>query len=199
MRVTTPFCKAAVTHALAGITVLLENDDRIGATERTMRQVDADPNPIVRFSRWQELNREYAELRTAAASGKAAVRRLKAEAAGAPGDDQREALRALANALDGALARQNKIGDVVGRLAQYIDNHPPADEASGERAQFERIIAPPGPRAEFTLRTAGTVFVGEPLATVAKRDADEVVDRKDEVARDENDAAARIDPAFNGC
>lgn len=198
VRATTPFCRTALTHALAGITVLTENDSRLREAQATMRRVDLDSSVVVKAAGAEELNRQYVAMRAADVTGRGSIELLKNEAADAPTATQKKAILSLANALDGALNRQKGLADALGRLVVYVDNHDPVDKDTHDRMQFDAILSQSRMHAIRPAQGALST-VPDSLTTITKQGADELEERARLMTDDENDAASRIDAAFAGC
>jgi hypothetical protein len=145
-----------------------------------------------------QLSAQFVALKAAAVEGNRTMADLKALAKEAPTPEQQQALIAFQEALDGALMRQKRIGDVIARLTVILDNLPRVDEFQ-EMANYDRAMEasthffayhdPAGPTAHLPLT----------LKEIARQDADELEWRATPIQRDENTAADRIDAAFSAC
>lgn len=198
VRATTAFCRAALEHTLVGVSIVLDNDVRLGHAKGTMQRVYANPDPLAKNNGLQSLLNDYVALRVATLNGRRAIKQLKSEAERAPTDEQKMALITLANALDGALVRQKILGDVVGRFALYVDSHQPIEDEQLARM----LIDPSRPGAELTFPRVviGPVSVApSQVWSSPKHDIAEIDDSARPLASDEAAAADRIDPAFSHC
>jgi len=198
VRATTAFCRSALQHTLAGISVVLDNDVRLGDAAITMRQVYNDGNPVATNNRLRTLLGDYVALRDATLNARRSIKQLKSQAEHASSDAQKAALVSLANALDGALMRQKILGDVVGRFTLYADSHQPIEDEKLARM----LIDPsrPGQELTFPRSAIGPVSAApSQLWTSPKHDIDEIEQSVPLLNGDEQTAADRIDPAFSGC
>jgi len=198
VRVTTPFCKAALDHALSGISVVLGNDVRLALDQAALRKLDGERNPLIVYRGQQQLLDDYVATREAAVAGRHAISLLKLEAKDAPSEAQKTSLISLANALDSALVQQKVLAETVAGSVMRADSYRPfADNAQPRMAftvmqpeNIERLNLPV-PRAFAD--SSGNLFPN------AKRDADDIERHLPRLTSDESDAATRIDGAFDPC
>ena len=198
VRATTTFCRSVLQDTLAGISVVLDNDVRLGDAASAMRQVYYDGNPVATNNRLRTLLGDYVAVRDETLNGRRSIQQLKSQAEHATSDAQKAALMSLANALDGALARQKLLGDVVGRFTLYADSHQPIEDEKLARM----LIDPsrPGQELTFPRSAIGPVSAApSQLWTNPKHDIDEIEQSAHLLNGDEQTAADRIDPAFSGC
>jgi hypothetical protein len=194
---TTAFCKAALEHATLGVQIAVGNDKLIAGTVQTLRVADPDYSDMDRHRVVAELGRQFVELKAAAVEGNRTMAELKALAKDAPTPEQRDALISFQEALDGALMRQKRLGDVIARATVILDNLPRVDEFQQIvnyddamlRDNYRNNQDPEGPTAHLQLT----------LGEIARQDADTIEYRATPIERDEDTAADRIDAAFNGC
>jgi hypothetical protein len=195
------FCKTALETATNGINILLHNDVRIEGAVISLRSTDLDSSDLAKSNGLLSLNRQYVALRAEAVRGDGLLKGLKAQAALAPGDDQKRDLLAFANALDGALGRQRKLADDIGHLITVLANHPFQDadtRADLEKAALMQQTGPNGRGASHD--TEGPLHSIPPsLGEIAHTGADELVKRAEPIGEDETRAADLIEPAFAGC
>ncbi|GAC1543441.1 MAG: hypothetical protein NVS3B16_09770 [Vulcanimicrobiaceae bacterium] len=203
VRVTSPLCKALVSDAVRAIGIETENGRRLADVETALRTADLDANQIVKHRGTQALSRQYVDLRAAAVAGNGIMKHFREDAKHAPSEEQRAALGAFADALDGALHRQKTLADDVGRLIAYLDTHEPIDKDTHDRLVFQAILQTGDlryPLTAFDPRAFGPfATVPDSLSTTAKFAAEELARRAQPIGGDEDAAAARIEPAFERC
>jgi len=203
VRVTSPLCKALVGNAVRAIGIETENDRRLGDVTNVLRTIDLDSNQIVKHRGTQEITRRFVDLRAAAVEGNAVMKQFRDEAKTAPTEERRAALKSFADALDGALHRQKVLADDIGRLVAYLDSHEPIDKETHDAMIFNALLRGNDsryPHSAFDVRAFGpTAGVPDTLSTTAKYASAELVSRAQPIPGDESEAAARIEPAFDGC
>jgi len=201
IRVTTPLCKALVGDAVRAIDIETENDRRLAVAETTLQTVDLDSNQIVKHRGVQDITRQFVALRAAAVEGNGVLRVFRERARAATTDDQRGNLKLFADALDGALHRQKTLADDIGRLIAYLDAHEPIDKDAHDAMIFNAFLLENDSRFQRSPFEGRDPRAGvpEPLSTTSKNAATELAKRAEPIARDEDIAAARIEPAFAGC
>ncbi len=195
---TTDFCRATVGTALGGISVLLDDDVRLDDAKTTMHHLSANPDPVTKNNGLKRLLDDYVALRDATRNGRRSIKRLKHDTERAPSEDQKQALLSLANAVDGALTRQQVMADDLARFAFDLE--------SRERImdpKYAKSLSDPGP-ALAGLALPHTVTGSDvPTPDRAYVGSTHAVDEFEQSAtlltRDEDAAATRIDPAFDKC
>jgi hypothetical protein len=198
VRATTTFCKAALEHAVSGIDIVLEDDSRLAEVEFHLRRIDLDSSDLAKYLNTGILNKRYVELRRAAVTGDGILKEFKADAARAPTNEQKVAMLSFADALDGALVRQKRLADAIGRVVAYFDSHNPIGAEEHDKMEFEAIESQN--RADAPHPAEGAqALVPETLSEIAKNAATELAQRQAPIEADENDAAQKIEPAFAGC
>jgi hypothetical protein len=203
LHATTPYCRALVTQAVSAIEIETANNARLVTLEDTMNSLDFDTSLLAKAKSNAEITRQYVALRAAAVEGNGLLKQFREQAKDAPTEDQRAALTAFVDALDGALHRQKQLADAVGRFVAYVDAHEPIDKATHD-AMVDQAIRNMGNASivygPFDPRYFGpTEGIPEPLTTIAKDGAKELAHRALPIQNDENDAAQRMDPAFAHC
>ncbi len=195
---TTTFCKAVLERTSTAITILLDNDRKIAETETFLRGVELDTSELSRTKGSQALNQRYIALRAAAIDGNKLMKEARTQVKAAPTAEQRTDMGLFVDALDGALNRQRRLADDVGKIVVYIDNHPRIDKDTHDQLQFEAIES----QSQFAVNRpaqGAVASVPDSLSTTAHEGAGELVQRGAPISTDEDDAAARIEPAFSGC
>ena len=197
-----PICAPIVVHANSAIGDAIGNDGALTILQSRLRNADYDgANVIVRRKMISEFTEIAKEIRESSLAGDAEVKRLR-ELASASADATRKGeLKAFADALGGALARQKKIALDLdkamtvydGRLAQY-EAHQEMSAASND-PQFR-----PHNSATFASVNATPTPLPLPLFNPMMRDLDKDLNaRLDDVAADEGIAADHSIGATTGC
>jgi hypothetical protein len=198
VHVTTPLCKTLATHAVVAANLALEDDRKITFTLGTLRGVDLDKNIIVKNRGTDQVRRQYAALRAGAVQGEAEMKKFREALKEMTNDEQRAALGKFADALDGAISRQKKLAEDLGRYIAWLDAQVPLSDQERSDAEKNALMN------QSNLNVAHNPFgdihnVPETLSHSAKRAAEELETRATLIYRDEDTAADRIDTAFKGC
>jgi hypothetical protein len=195
---TTPFCRGMIEQATAAVDVALSADRQIQFTSGMLRKVDLDSSQIAKYHGTEDLRKRYVALRATAVDGERRLKAFKDDLKAAPSDDQRAALEKFADALAGAIHRQKKIAEDLGRYLAFLDASDPLTEDERDEAQrkiLENASNPYAPHDPF-----GDInMVPETLSHSARGAAEELDVRASFIGKDEDDAASRIDAAFNRC
>jgi len=195
---TTSLCRSALEHANVGIKILVENDARIADSTSELRHAGFDKNVLTKENALQYLREGAALIAKQASEGNATMKELKAEAVAATSDSQRHDLLVFQESLDGALMRQKRLADHLGRMVVYLDNHQQIDADTRADLELQAVVqqsfkgAYHDPKGPFHQ-------VPDSLDTVAGTVADELDRREQDVQTDEGTAADRIDSAFAKC
>jgi hypothetical protein len=198
VKAVTEFCRTALDHTNASILLLLENDRRIGDVQNTLRTNDFDASEISRGTGLRQLSAEYVALRAAAVTGNGQMALLREQIKESPSGDQRAALLQLEEALDGALTRQKRLADRIGRMIAYLESNDRIDPDTRRQEEFDALLSmndrdavhdPEGPLANLPWS----------LDEVAKAADADIGGWAVQVRRDEDDASDRLDAAFAGC
>jgi len=204
VRVTTPLCKTLLGDASLAVQIEAENDRRLDTAVATLKAEDLDSSAIAKQHGIRELTRQFVALREAAVAGNNAMRNFRGLIKDGQTADQRAKLAAFADALDGALRRQRLLADRLGGLVAYLDTHEPMTKEEHDKATFDVIASENdsrlSARSAFDPRDFGpTAAVPDQLSTVAKASGADIANRALPLERDEDDASAKIEPAFSGC
>jgi hypothetical protein len=199
VRAVTEFCRSALDRTNRSIVLVLENDRRIGIVQNTLRFTDFDFSELSRSKGLIELNEQFVALRAAAVTGNGQMALLKEQLKNSPTDDQRVALLELQRALDGALTRQKRLADRIGRMIVMIQNHDRIDEDTRAQEQFEANLTLNQPGSNRDPVGGSNANIPWSLTEGAKQDADDVAGWEASISHDENDASDRLDAAFSGC
>jgi hypothetical protein len=198
VHVTTPLCKTLATRAVVAANLALEDDRKITFTLGTLRGVDLDKNIVAKNRGTDQIRREYVALRAGAVQGEAEMKKFREALKEVTNDEQRAALEKFADALDGALYRQKKLAEDLGRYIAWLDSQEPLTDQ--ERADAEKNALMNQSNLNVVHNPFGDIHnVPESLSHASKRAADELDTRATLIYRDEDTAADRIDMAFKGC
>jgi hypothetical protein len=197
---TTAFCRKMIDNAVDAVEVTLNNDVKLAGISTALRTLDFDSNQLAKHRSTAELSKRFVELRAAAVAGERVLKQFKADAKAATDPEQRAALEKFADALAGALYRQKKLADNLGGYIAMLDSSEPLNEDD----RFEMQLAHDINQSNTAYRNSENWLISQPpvpetLSHSAKRAADELDLRAAPINKDEDDAANRIDPAFNHC
>ena len=104
-----PACVPIVAHANGAITEALENDRTLSVISTNLRGTDFDKlNLIQRRNVLERMLRQAEAIAKAAKAGDAEVKRLREYAVNSPDPKRKEELKTFADALGGAIYRQQK-------------------------------------------------------------------------------------------
>jgi hypothetical protein len=200
-------CSAIVVHANSAIGVALDNDRDLAIVVNRLRTTDLDDqNEIKRRNGMNDLATLAGRVRMASAAGNAEIKRLRAMAAQTTEPSRKAELKAFADALGGAIARQRKIAVDLDKMLTIIDGRRAVEEidtpeAAGQRAA---LAGTGGPTA---LAAADTGLMRSPVAPVApsrvddllRSAADDFSARNGDILSDEGTAADHSLGATTGC
>ncbi len=111
-----PACVPIVAHANGAITEALENDRTFSIMTTNLRGTDFDKlNLIQRRNALERMLRQAEAIAKAAKAGDAEVKRLREYAVNSPDPKRKEELKTFADALGGAIYRQQKMAVEVQR------------------------------------------------------------------------------------
>jgi hypothetical protein len=111
-----PACVPIVAHANGAITEALENDRTFSVMTTNLRGTDFDKlNLIQRRNALERMLRQAEAIAKAAKAGDAEVKRLREYAVNSPDPKRKEELKTFADALGGAIYRQQKAAVEVQR------------------------------------------------------------------------------------
>lgn len=215
-------CARIVTHANSAIVSALRNDAELDRTVSLLRTVDLDDgNPIHRFRDLNAIAGYASSLVENAISGKSEVERLRALAAKSTDPVQKKELKAFADALGGALWRQQKIARDLNGYVAYVNFHDIAKLDRSERLENEALFGVPDSRTIVApMDVVITTGPGEtnqdlnsyyrPIAPIshdpsetatqqARAAAADLVRRLPAISGDESRAADDVTGAFSGC
>jgi hypothetical protein len=164
-----------------------------------------DSNEIKRRNGMNDLATLAGRLRTAAMGGMGEIKRLRAIAAQTTEPTRKAELKAFADALAGAIARQRKAGQDLDRMLTIIDGRRAVQEwNSPDLIQQRTAIADPNRPAALamsdgTLRSPVAPASPAPVDGVLRGFADDFTARTQDILGDEGVAADHSLGATTGC
>jgi hypothetical protein len=198
IRATTPLCRSLATHATVAANIAIDEDRKIALTVGTLRHIKLDENIIVKTRGTDQLRRQFVAWRAAAVQGEGEMKQFREEVKAVTDPEQKAALAKFADALAGVLVRQKRLADDLGRYIAWLDAQEPLTEQ--ERHEMEKSILMNASNSNMVHNPFGDLNnMPETLDKSARRAAEQLEIRTAPIARDEDDAANRIDPAFKSC
>jgi hypothetical protein len=205
-------CSAIVVHANGAINAALDDDADLALTINRLRTTDLDDdNDIKRRNGMNDLWTLAGRIRMSAMAGTAEIKRLRAMAAQTTEPGRKAELKAFADALGGALARQRKAGQDLDHMLAIIDGRRAVEQVNTQDLVDQRaaIAGPangalatgnPGqPNDPAVMRNiaapAGPVHANDILRSVA----DDFQSRSQDILGDEGVAADHSVGATTGC
>jgi hypothetical protein len=200
-------CSAIVVHANSAIGTALDNDRDLGLTINHLRTTDLDDaNEIQRRNGMNDLSTLTGRIRMAALSGTGEIKRLRDIAAQTVEPTRKAELKAFADALGGAIARQRKAAADLDRALAIIDGRRAVNEINTEELADERAAV----SSDRMRSMAGNPDLGmmrSPVAPVAperfndvlRSIADDFGERTRAILNDEGVAADHAIGATTGC
>jgi hypothetical protein len=198
VRATTPFCRKMADQASGAVDTALFADRQIVSFSAALRKVDLDSSQLAKYRGTEDVRKRYASLRATAVEGERQLKLFREEAKAAETEEQRVALVSFADALGGAVFRQKKLAEDLGRYLAFLDASEPLSEEDHDRIQ-KAILANAGNPAAPHDPFGDLNMVPETLSHSARGAADELDLRALAIGKDEDVAADRIDAAFKGC
>ncbi len=190
VRATTPFCRKMADQASGAVDTTLFADRQIVSFSAALRKIDLDSSQLAKYRGTEDVRKRYAALRATAVEGE--------EAKAADTEEQRAALVSFADALGGAVYRQKKLAEDLGRYLAFLDASEPLSDEDHDRIQ-RSVLANAGNAAAPHDPFGDLNMVPETLSHSARGAADELDQRALAIGKDEDTAADRIDAAFKGC
>lgn len=200
-------CSAIVVHANAAIGAALDNDADLALTINRLRTTDVDDdNEIKRRNGMNDLATLAGRIRMAAGAGAGEVKRLRAMAAQTAEPTRKAELKAFADALGGAIARQRSAGVDLDRMLAIIDGRRAVEDVNtpemvGERASIAGLNAPGPLAANAGVMRSPVAAVTTPsrFNDVLRSAADDFSARAQAILGDEGVAAEHSLGATTGC
>jgi hypothetical protein len=196
VHVTTPLCIALATDASTAIDKETFFDQRLIDAEVALHAADFDSSPIAKARATTDVRARYVELAATIASSRATMKTFAQRLKDAPTQAARDNLQSFANALSGALHKQQSLADELGRFLAFVDTHEPLD--ANAHADLEIAAQASANDARFS-HDPYQPLVPPQLSGVAKDASTMLAKRAEPLALDEQTAADRIEAAFSGC
>lgn len=186
-------CTAIVVRANSAIGAALRNDQTVLLAIDTLRHVDLDTTNVIQKRKGMASIARLAEdLRTSSGDASSQIKKLRQLAAASTDPVRKEDLKEFADALAGAVARQERIGKDLGRMLAVIEGRDARAEAQQDIMTANPYAIKPGWAFDDNFSTAH-------YNSMALAAADEVQNRTLSIAADEAKAADHVVGAVNGC
>ena len=145
-----PACVPIVAHANGAITEALENDRTLSVIATNLRGTDFDKlNLIQRRNALERMLRQAEAIAKASKAGDAEVKRLREYAVNSPDPQRKEELKTFADALGGAIYRQQKAAVEVQRDVLIMRSREDAQEMK-EKIHDDDVNTPMTQRMGFS-------------------------------------------------
>jgi hypothetical protein len=216
-----PACTSIVQHANVAIGAALDGDHNLAILTMNIRATDFNKlNDLQRMNAVDALMKQASLVRTTAHSADAEIKTLRAEAKASTDPTRQAELKAFADALGGALARQDKAAsDFMGSVTVINGRNERADMSAQIAAGtgvagagpgtgayepgFRAGAAAPPPQGQTTMTARdsglpGPVAAGDYDKVFAELNA-RLAESTQEILRDEGTAADHSLSATTGC
>ncbi len=186
-------CTSIVMRANSAISTTLRNDQTVSLAIDTLRHVNLDSSNIIERRKSQASIERLAEsLRMSSGDAQGQIKRLREMAAQSTDPMRKKDLKEFADALGGALARQERIGADLQRMLVIMDGRKARMEAEDDVMYANPDAIRPG--WYFDRDFSPTHYNAMALAA-----AQEVENRTVGITADESKAAEHVVGAVNGC
>jgi|GEM_PF-3371232 len=222
----TAFCQAVYDRGGLATSAALDNDASLAQTSAYLSHVELDDNALNKPKAVVEMHQTYEALMGRARSAIDVSKSLRKLADDAPTPEQKAALIAYANAIGGALHRQELVAADYLRFAVYVEAHQPVTWQQQEHEQIAASLSPPHPGdyqlhmptswqpsdpalgeslaypqmpGDFNFSQDPRDHVTPRLSDLAKAESAHLTDEHGKVAGDELQAATAVPAAFGPC
>jgi hypothetical protein len=192
VRAHTRFCQAVYDHAGLSTNTALINDSTISKTADDLTHADLDDNLMAKPRTIVDMQRSYEALMSRTRDAIDETKTLRKLADDAPTPEQKAALVAYADALGGALHRQQIAARDYREFGVYLEAHDPVAWQEHDREMMAANATQP---VEFDPHDYVTPY----LADLAKAEAVHLNDLHETVLDDEVRAGSSVDAAFGPC
>jgi hypothetical protein len=192
----TAFCQAVYDHAGMATAAALENDQVISDTSVLLSHADLDENAMAKPKTIYDMQRSYEALMGRAHDAIDESKTLRKLAAEAPTPEQKAALTSYADAIGGALHRQEIVAKDYREFGVYLEAHDQVSWQQHDRDLMTASVTQPRPE-EMAQDPRDRVV--RPLAELSKLEAIHLTDIHEKVLDDEVHAATHVDDAFGPC
>jgi hypothetical protein len=190
-------CGNVVVHANAAIAAALRDDQTVEHSLDRLRSIDFDEPTFIQHTGVAELRRLSGDIAETSAKGAGEIQRLRGYAARIDEDRRRTELTVFADALEGALDRQGRIGQDLDRFLTDVAHREWRDGGLGTPLPNPDDTPPPG--VHISSRIGGGSDRWDSANAEARATASEIDEHLGDVRRDESHAADLSDAAVGGC
>ncbi|MBD5654127.1 MAG: hypothetical protein IAI50_02970, partial [Candidatus Eremiobacteraeota bacterium] len=148
----TAFCQAVFDRGGLATATALNNDASLAATSQYLSHVDLDDNALNKPKAVSDMQRTYAALMAYARDAIDESKALRKLADDAPTPEQKAALIAYADAIGGALHRQELVASDYRRFAVYLEAHQPVSSQQQDHENVTATVSQPRP-GDYNLNT----------------------------------------------
>lgn len=192
----TAFCQQVYDHGGVATAAALQGDADLDDDVGWLNTVDLDDTELARQHGIAELLKRFVTLRARARVAIGETQALRTLAASAPTAEQKDALIAYANALGGALHRQEVLAEAISRFMLYVNAHPAVSQQQRDEDYIRAGYTPLGP---FEHSADPRDRVPPTLSEVARSASTELAARRIPERDDEISAAAQVNAGFTPC
>jgi hypothetical protein len=192
----TAFCQAVYDHAGASTSTALAADASLASTAQYLTKADLDENAMAKPKAIYDIQRSYEALMAETKDAIEESKALRKLAADAPTPEQKAALITYADAIGGALHRQQLIGRDYRAFGVYLEAHDPVPWQDHDYDLSMATVKMPRPEE---MAQDPRDRVATPLAQLSKEEAIHMADSEQQVLADEVHAASTVDAAFGPC
>ena len=192
----TAFCQAVLEHAAHATTATLDNDVALVAVSDALTHANLDENAMAKPKMTYELQQRYETFMARSKDAVVEFKGLAALAKEAPTAEQMTALTAYANALGGALHRQELVAGEFIRFGAFLEAHDPVSWQEHDRDLVRAAITQPRPEE---MATDPRDRVPARLTDLAKAEATHLTERHEHAIDDEVRASSSVAAAFDPC
>ena len=207
-----PICGAFAAHTNAAISSALANDQSLGTTISMLRSPDLAGSSLDRLSEIHHLNTLADAMYKQYRAGEREVNELRDLAKQATDPDEKAELKAVADALGGALYRQHLMQRDLDGFLNYLyasdmmaSDDDPTQNPDAPRRQFLEDVPGAHPLnglspvwTPYDSPLAGTESITDDL-TMARAASQDFVTRLPALRQDEQAASSRIETAATKC
>ena len=186
-------CTAIVKRANNAIASALRNNRTVAEAVITLRSVDLESeNGIVKHNGMTSIERLATDLRVSSSNANKDIKQLREISGQAEDPVRKSELKAFADALGGALGRQDKIGSDLQTMLLRMTGRDNEQEAYAQIQNNTHPVVMPD-------QIMDAYFAPVPYNNVAHQFAKDLATRTLDIAVDESKAAEHIIGAVNGC
>ena len=185
-------CTAIVSRANGAISSALRNDRTVALAVTTLRGVNLESeNGIEKHKGMKSIERLAGELRTSSDKADKEIKQLRQLSTQAVDPVRKGELKAFADALGGALRRQDRIGSDLQTMLLRMHGSDNEQEAYRQIQISTHVVMPD--------QIMDSYFAPVPYNAVARQFAKDLETRSMDIADDESKAATHVVGAINGC